>query len=384
MRFTHVHASNWRNFKSIDFPVGDRLFVVGPNASGKSNLLDIFRFLGDIAKPAGGLASAIDTRGGLKRTRCLFARNHERGRLIIDVDLVDDNAVSWRYRLAIKGEPTGKHRPVVVEEIVERDGVTLLDRPDADDAMDSERLTQTHLEQISANREFRNIADYFSKVRYFHIVPQAVRNPGRLDLPPEFGGDFIAAINATPKPTRIAWLRKMQSALQAAVPQFESLDIEIDTSGRPHLVAGYRNWRMAPAQQTEEDFSDGTLRLIGLLWMIVSAPANGGVLLLEEPELSLSSAVVRMLPTVLARVQRDRGLQLILSTHASDMLDDEGVAPEEVLILSVTEDGTKVELLSNVEQVQGELTAGLSTSEIVDALIDPGDLGPLVDAGRRN
>ena len=32
------------------------------------------------------------------------------------------------------------------------------------DESDKERLTQTHLEQIVANQDFRNIADYFSKV----------------------------------------------------------------------------------------------------------------------------------------------------------------------------------------------------------------------------
>ena len=60
MRITHVTAYNWRNFKKVDFPIENRLFVVGPNASGKSNLLDLFRFLGDIAGAGGGLSSAIE------------------------------------------------------------------------------------------------------------------------------------------------------------------------------------------------------------------------------------------------------------------------------------------------------------------------------------
>ena len=31
MRITHLAASNWRNFKNVEFDVGERLFVVGPN-----------------------------------------------------------------------------------------------------------------------------------------------------------------------------------------------------------------------------------------------------------------------------------------------------------------------------------------------------------------
>ena len=106
MRITHLAASNWRNFKKIDFSVGERLFIVGPNAAGKSNLLDIFRFLSDIAGQGGGLAFAIQRRGGLKRVRSLFSRNNARGRLVVDVKLRDGED-TWRYRLSVKGQRGG-------------------------------------------------------------------------------------------------------------------------------------------------------------------------------------------------------------------------------------------------------------------------------------
>jgi predicted ATP-dependent endonuclease of OLD family len=44
---------NWRNFRFADVDLTDRVFIIGPNASGKSNLLDVPRFLRDIAKPGG-------------------------------------------------------------------------------------------------------------------------------------------------------------------------------------------------------------------------------------------------------------------------------------------------------------------------------------------
>ena len=46
---------NWKNFQKADFQLTDRIFVVGANASGKSNLLDVFRFLRDLVKQGGGL-----------------------------------------------------------------------------------------------------------------------------------------------------------------------------------------------------------------------------------------------------------------------------------------------------------------------------------------
>ncbi len=383
MLLTHVSASNWRNFKTLDFALSDRMFVVGPNASGKSNLLDLFRFLGDIASSGGGLASALDSRGGLSKVRSLFARNHRGGRLEVDLRL-EDGDDQWRYRLAIKGEKGGKNRPVVDEEHIERNGIVVLHRPNEDDVADPDRLTQTHLEQIAANQQFRVLADYFAKVRYFHLVPQVIRDPSRAGLGSDdaYGGDFIAKMNAVPAKTRIAWFRRLQNALAAAIPEFESLRLEVDSAGRPHLVAGYRNWRSQPAHQSEADFSDGTLRLIGLLWTLVSAPANGGVLLLEEPELSLNAAIVKTLPTVLATAQRDRLMQVLLSTHAPELLNDEGVLPREVLVLRVTGDGTSASVLAEIDEVADQLTAQLPMSEIVDGLISPQDLSGLVVVGQ--
>lgn len=383
MRVTHVRASNWRNFKSLDFPIATRLFIVGPNASGKSNLLDLFRFMGDLAGPGGGLASALEQRGGLTKVRSLFARNHRRGRLEVDLELQDGD-VTWRYFLSVKNEKGGRNRPAVDEERVERNNKVLLHRPNADDKNDPDRLTQTHLEQIAANQAFRPLADYFGKVRYFHLVPQVIRDPARLGgaSGDPYGSDFIAQMNAVPGRTQTAWFRRLQDALRAAVPEFESLKLEVDTAGRPHLVAGYRNWRESPAKQSEADFSDGTLRLIGLLWTLVSAPANGGVLLLEEPELSLNAAIVKTLPTVLATAQRDQSMQVLLSTHAPELLDDEGVLPREVLVLNVTGDGTVAKLLSEIEEVSDEVAAGLPTSDIVEVLVSPQDLSGLVAVGK--
>lgn len=384
MRITQVTAHNWRNFKNLSFSVGDRLLIVGPNASGKSNLLDLFRFLGDIARPGGGLSAAIARRGGLSKTRCLFARNNHKGELNIEVTLQDDDT-TWHYELAIKGRSGGRNEPHVVREIVKRDGGILLQRPDDQDEQDPDRLLQTHLEQISTNQSFRPIADHFTRTRYFHPVPQIIRNAqlaGIFDTK-EFGSGMIAEMNATQTRTRDAWLKRMANALKAAVPNFTSLELRSDHAGQPHLVAGYRNWRSTPSEQNESEFSDGTLRLIGLLWAIVSAPSSGGTFLLEEPELSLNTAIVRKLPSLLARAQRSSAMQVLLSTHAPELLDDEGIHPTEILVLRVTDDGTVAQPLSDIDEAADEVAAGLPLSEITASLISPGDLSGLMTAVRR-
>jgi len=61
MYISHLKLRNWKNFNAIDVRLGLRVFLIGPNASGKSNLLDAFKFLRDVA--ADGLASLDGLRG---------------------------------------------------------------------------------------------------------------------------------------------------------------------------------------------------------------------------------------------------------------------------------------------------------------------------------
>src|SRR3954447_5399695 len=81
MRFTRLQLENWRNFRSVDVPLAQRVFVVGPNASGKSNLLDAIRFLRDVADPAGGLRRAVDERRGMDAIRSIHAPQAHSGPL---------------------------------------------------------------------------------------------------------------------------------------------------------------------------------------------------------------------------------------------------------------------------------------------------------------
>ena len=69
MIINRLIVKNWRNFQQIDVGLSPRQFIVGANASGKSNLLDIFRFLRDIVKAeGGGFQKAVKDRGGVSKS----------------------------------------------------------------------------------------------------------------------------------------------------------------------------------------------------------------------------------------------------------------------------------------------------------------------------
>jgi hypothetical protein len=153
------------------------------------------------------------------------------------------------------------------------------------------------------------------------------------------------------------------------------LELHRDARGTPHLRGRYEHWRPQGAWQTEDQFSDGTLRLLGLLWAIVD---NGGPLLLEEPELSLHPEVVRFLPQMFARMQRRTGRQIMTSTHSTDLLRDEGIGLDEVLLLTPGPEGTVVRPASHFRDVGDLLSGGSTLAEAVMPLTRPKNAEQLV------
>ena len=229
---------------------------------------------------------------------------------------------------------------------------------------DSARLTQTYLEQVNVNRPFRDLVESFASIRYLHIVPQLVREPdrsvGRSNDP--FGGDFLEQVTKTQERIRNARLKRIQKALRVAVPQLEEIDLWRDARGTPHLRGKYQHWRPQGAWQTEEQFSDGTLRLMGLLWATME---KRGLLLLEEPELSLHPEIVRALPQMLARVQRKTDRQIFLSTHSPDLLRDEGIGLDETFLIVPKTEGVAVAPAASHTDIPRLLEGGLSLADIV-------------------
>ncbi|MHB9006775.1 MAG: AAA family ATPase, partial [Limisphaerales bacterium] len=275
----------------------------------------------------------------------------------------------------LRQEPRGQRRVMLTHERVWRDGERLLNRPDEDpeDRMDDWRLTQTHLEQIGANREFRPICEAFQKTLYLHLVPQLLKFPQLANRESTgedpFGIRFLERIMETPEKTRRVRLKRIEDALQIAVPELENLTDIRDEKGKPHLEAVYRHWRPQGGKQREDQFSDGTLRLIGLLWTLQD---GDGLLLLEEPELSLHSRIVARLPALIWRLQKAKRRQVLISSHSAELFGDRGLKPSEVALLRPQgSEGTIVELASDKEEVRLLLEGGMSMAEAVLPLTTP-------------
>jgi len=372
MIISKISLKNWRNFESVEVNLRDRAFVVGPNAAGKSNFMDAFRFLRDIALPRGGLQEAINQRGGFSKIRSLSARKQTDISISVELSDPGKDEFRWKYELGIKIEQRGAREPYVLKETVWANGSKnpIMSRPNDEDIQDPKRRTQTYLEQVSANAQFREIADFFQQVQYLHLVPQLVKYPeafrGRKLAGDPFGIDFLESVAKAPAKVRDARLKRIDRALAQVVPHFRELSYRPDeVTGVPHLQVKFDHWRGIPSNQREDQFSDGTLRIIGLLWSLLSGDS---LLLLEEPELSLHTGIVSQLAPLIHKLQKTKsGLrQVILSTHSEVLLQDRGIDPSEVLMLVPGQDGTTtVQPASNDEQIDRLLSGGMNLAEAI-------------------
>ena len=309
-----------------------------------------------------------DSRKRLKTEvviRCLSARQDPEVTVEIHIADTPNTPTIWRYALGFRQEPRG-HRHYLTHERVWKKGELLLDRPDEADNEDSDRLTQTALEQSTANAKFREISRFLQNVTYLHLVPQLIRFgdaiQGKTVENDPFGQGFLERIASIHPSTRRSRLKKIEHALKIAVPQFEKLEFIRDNTGRPHLQARYAHWCSNEEGQRENQFSEGTLRLIGLLWSLLE---NDSVLLLEEPELSLNLGIVSQLAPLISKMRRNRRCQVLVSTQSDALLIEPGIDGTEVLMLTPDKEGTVVKPASDFDDVCVLLKNGFTVGEVV-------------------
>ena len=378
MIISKIELFNWKNFHRCEVGVQERCFVVGANAAGKSNFIDALRFLRDVAKQGGGLQTAVRVRGGITKIRCLAAREQSNVKLAIELSESDSRELCWHYELNFKHTGGGirENQVKIVSEKVfsGREQRYVLDRSAETLGEDEETLKYTYLEQPNANKDFRVIQQFLQNVEYLNVVPQMVRESASSsysgDKEDYYGRNFLKRLALLNDNTRRSYFRKINEFLKLAVPQLEELSFVKDEIGVPHLEARYVHWRTRGSKQQEMQFSDGTLRLIGFLFALID---SNGVLLLEEPEINLHPGIVAQFPEFIAKIQRVKkgGRQVFITTHSYDILSNEGIAPEEGLLLTNSPEGTEVEVLSNVEKAKNILAAGFSMADVVMPLTKP-------------
>ncbi len=349
---TRVVLRNYKSIAACDVQLCPLVFLVGPNGAGKSNFLDALRFVADALRTS--LDHALRDRGGIKEVRRRSGGHPTHFALRLEFALSSGSTGHYAFRIGAR--PQGGYE-VQNEECVIRTP-QLFEREAyfkvcAGEVTTSAKVApaaatdRLYLVNASGLAEFRPVYDAFSRMGFYNLNPDCIR-----DLqPPDAGellardGSNIASVLAQLGTHYPATKQRIEEYLAKVVPGVRSVDVKVvgpkETLEFRQVVAGSKEpWRFLAA-----NMSDGTLRVLGILVALFQSGGNGASLRvplvgIEEPEVALHPGAAGVLLDSLR--DASHSTQIIVTSHSPDLLDDERLDIESILAVVAEEGATTI------------------------------------------
>lgn len=328
-----------RNYRSIGFcdvSVGALTFLVGANGSGKSSFLDALHLVRDALNSS--LDNALNERGGLAEVRRRSSGHPTHFAIRLEFDLPDGREGLYAFNVGALG---GRGYEVQTEKCaigrkgqgpsyhVER-GVLISSSEVSFPQITADRLA---LVSVSGMEAFRPVYDALTAMGFYNLNPKLMREPqkpqdGRMMKP---AGENIVSVIGHLEAVAPENIAEIQRYLQTVAPMVQGFERKplgpLETLEFRQDVAGAKN----PWKFLAQNMSDGTLRALGVLTALFQgnrdqAPNLIGI---EEPETALHPAASAALREAL--IKASQNTQIIVTSHSPDLLDDRGVAPEQIL-----------------------------------------------------
>ena len=342
---TKIRARNFKSLKDVSLKLDQRNVFVGANMAGKSNFIDLFRFVYDMSFPrpgSMGLADAFSQRGGFGEV--LWKGGDER---IIEIELSGTTSElepgknrEWDYHIGIQGEPRYDNFRIANERLtIQRDSLPARDL--VENAGHERWFINNPQQRLLSNPDpSRSILEFdipgwsggflrsaITKWRFYELVPSLMRNPNETTATKflrEHGENLSQWLSNLALEHQKDSFARIEKVLTDTLPQVTGL---LNSPTQQSTVAlGSREKylsRTVPLSQ----MSAGELAFIALLSLIYAPPDRVGTLYcIEEIENYLHPTLIDTLLEVLRQSQeewerKDQPPQLILTTHSPRVVD---------------------------------------------------------------
>lgn len=323
-RINRLAVRNYRSLGDVDVTLEDLTVLVGKNGSGKSNFLDVLRFVGDALRRGVDAALINHDRGGIGAVR----RYSPKGRpydVSIHIELTLNNApMSYGFTLGSqkRNEYVVKNETCVVGkyEYEIRDGTLMnyiLPEIAKGIAIQERNLTLPLLGNL---REFEPLYSFLTNMSFYSIFPNDLRPPQRPGNPyplDEHGTNLATALREIIKNKENNWQNDLYEALAQVVPSVTPHNpITVNQVGS-YLVVKIKHENDGGIFDLAVE-SDGTLRILGILTAIYQSPALP-LIGIEEPELMIHPKAMGILSDIIK--EASHRTQIILTTHSPDLIN---------------------------------------------------------------
>lgn len=343
-----------RNFKSIaacDVRLHALMFLIGLNASGKSNFLDSLRFVSDSLRTS--LDHALRDRGTIKEVRRRSGGHPNHFAIRLDFQLPSGQFGHYSFRVGAKHE--GAYE--VQEEECSLESDTALGHPHhysvkAGSVVNaSVKLVPAALSDrlflvaASGLPEFRPVYDALSRIEIYNLNPReigAMQKPDPGELLRRDGSNAASMLQKFPADVRARVIESL-ARIVPGVSDVEAVSMgSQETIEFRQTVKGQKNsWRFLAGAM-----SDGTLRALGVLLAVFQGTAarpghqTPNLIGLEEPELALHPAAAQVLLGCLR--EGAKNCQILVTSHSPELLDNDSIEADSLLSVE-NEDGlTKI------------------------------------------
>ncbi|RMF37038.1 MAG: hypothetical protein D6759_02835 [Chloroflexi bacterium] len=354
-----IELRNWRSVREQGLKLGPVNLLIGPNAAGKSNVVDALRLLAEAIRS--DLETAVTRRGGLESVRFRGASQGERVTISIDYFVPDPSAPhsrsDMRYSLTIAQEPESGRPAVAREELrvkVRRNepGTQRLwfrsqwgkgralrdvktDQREAFDTGDPGILALKALGFLATFPRIRALREFIEGWQFLSVDLGAIRQPRRDERATRLDGRAanLANVLRTMRSFNASGLERILDNLRYLLTHVSDVVTNVE-HGRVLLYLVEQPFDSSFDVQV---ISDGTLRLLALLTALETMPEHG-LLCVEEPEHGLHPLIFGpLLDIVREYCPADGTRQVLLTTHSPDLVD--AATPEEVIVVERNEEG---------------------------------------------
>ncbi len=375
-----VFIKGYKSLKDVDLELKPLTVIIGPNASGKSNLLDALGLLsrivtldplgllGDTTK-SGFIRSAFDEHRGFPLEAFSMQAdgmeemlNQEALQFTLGADMeVSADTVKASVRMLIDnmGEILGNILPpphfgdtlnilkgkTSVESVDEIAAERFLRYEVAIEFVPSSGTLRLANERLVALRENGQeveaekaiygvvLRGEFSRLGSYYLSPAAMRSETPLKEVNALGHDGrdLAGLFHTLKAGSPPQFDAVCRALPLLIPEVSGIDTEVGPDGMIRLIVTEGGTRYS-----SRIISDGTLRVLGLL-AAVSSHKPGSTICFEEPENGVDPSRLTIVARVLETAFR-QGKQIIVVTHSPRLIDylyPANIEPEDAEQISV-------------------------------------------------
>jgi predicted ATPase len=349
-----VHIEHFRSIPSQTVHMGNPIFLIGSNGSGKSNFGDVFAFLADSMEQP--LQAVFDQRGGIAAVRHRSPESNVRsvglGIELTNLDFpeLESEVTNARYSFAAQGD-------LEIEILREQCIVELSNGKKYwfDREGDSLRSSST----LPWMREFRGrwlgpslALSTIGSVSPFSVVRSALKGMKVYSIDPEVvsgmqetdSGLVLRSNGANAASVLTDVKRRSQDDYERIGQLLASISSGIDAvrpvrHGRLMGFEFVQRWNRHELTFDAFNMSKGTLRALGIL-LTVYQRTRPFLMVIEEPEASLHPGAVNTILDVL-RHATDFA-QVIVTTHSPEVLDSEWVTDESIRFVSWSEGKTTV------------------------------------------